>query len=203
MKLVPCTSKAPARLNGGFTKNSKFIRLILLIVTSLAMHDGAFAIPHEPTVVKELEGVVEEAVWRSGFKFMRVDLDKMHSMFRMTEREVVVEPHWIVILSDIHGIDAETVQAFSAYFLRNEPWDNIYDYKKPKDGRLLLWIPGGKDIKLKRGDRVKLSEAGLDYWEEGADISYKTILVEDGDKKTIHKFPKPKDSKKPPTIKKK
>ena len=147
--------------------------------------------------------MVEAAVWRSGFKYTRVDLDELHSVSRTTEQEIVVEAHWIVILSDVNGIDAETVQAFSAYFLRNEPWDSIYDYKEPKDGRLLLWILGGKDMKLKRGDRIAFSEAVLGYWEDGAHIGYKTTSVEDGNKKTTHKFPKPKDSKKPPTIKKK
>ncbi len=186
-----------------FHRFRMIMRVLLLIWGNLNMTDCAFAIPHEPTVVKELHGVIEAAVWRSGFKFTRVDLDELHSVSRRTEKEIVVEPHWIVILSDVKGIDAEAVQAFSALILRNEPWDSVYDYKKTKDGRLLFWIPGTKDMKLKHGDRIVLSEAVLDYWDEGAAIEYKMISVDDGNTKAVHKFPKLKDTKSPPAIKRK
>lgn len=203
MKSIPRTYKAAIRLYDGFAKRGRIVNVFIFIWINLAMYDCAIAIPREPTIVKELRGVVVAAVWRSGFKFTRVDLDELRSISRATERKISVEPHWIVILSDIHGIDARTIQEFSAYFRLNEPWDNIYDYKQPKDGRLLLWIPGGKDMKLTNGDRIELSAVTFGGWQEGADMVYKTISVEDGNMKTIHKFPKPKASKKPPAKKRK
>lgn len=180
------------------------MKAILFIWMNLAMCNCVFATPPPiPIIAKELEGVVEAAVWRSGFKFTRVDLDELHSIMRTTEEKIVVEDHWIVVLSGIKGVDAKDIQDMSSYFLRNQPWDTIYQDYNIKDGRLLLWIPAGKDIRLKEGNRIALIEFSFVGWEGGGDIAYKSISVDDGKNKAIHKFQPPKNSKKPPTKKRK
>ena len=200
---VVCTPKVLDRLSGRLDRNIRIVKVFLFIWLNVGMCDFALAIPRKPVIVKELQGVVKAAVWRSGFKYTRLDLDEMHSISRTTEEEVVVEAHWIVILADVKGIDADTVQAFSAYFLMNEPWDSIYLYKEDDDGHLLLWIPGAKDMKLKTGDRVVLSEAMLMQWDDAASCEYRTIAVDDGNRRKIHEFPKLKDTKKTPALKRK
>ena len=106
------------------------------------MYGCVFAtLPAIPIIAKELGGTIEAAVWRSGFKFTRVDLDELHSIMRTTEEEIIVEEHWIVVLSDIKGVDAKDIQYMSALYLRNQPWDMIYQDYNVRDGRLLLWGP--------------------------------------------------------------
>lgn len=161
--------------------------IVVLLIFSLTY--STYPIPPlAPLAIKELSGLVEAAVWRSGFKFTRVDLDNGNGVSMAHQGKFAIEDHWIIVLSEIKGINQDTIKELGAYFIRNEPKDNIFLDHPDKAGQVLIWIPGGKNLMLKRGKQLTLKDASFQGHDDGAEINFKSISIYDDKSKSVHEY---------------
>lgn len=149
-----------------------FIKSIILLFLISQLN----AVPSPRQKIPEISGVVVNGVWRKGFQIHRVHLTEMIEDQVEPSTEELPD-HWILILENVKGLTEKQLQEINESFLMRGPSEQLSESAK-KQGRLLLWISAGKDIKLKIGSKIKIVDLEYQSDERGGSLSYKNIIIE-------------------------
>jgi len=125
--------------------------------------------------IPELSGVVKSVSWRSGFTFTRIDFER-EGKSRKTSYNL--KEHWVVVLSEVKGIDAEAAKYIGWAFSNSEPKDAVCATYEGKANEVLVWIPGGDDLGIKPGCSVTMKNVRFQADEYGASLIYGAIAID-------------------------
>lgn len=152
-----------------------FIGIGVAILTLIGLLD-AHAIPGEKISIDKLSGVVETGAWRDDFTLNRMELRSRTDSGHVGT--YTIKKHWVLILRDVEGAPFEIINEMSLVFLRSEPADSIYFQYKKDTGRMLIWLTGDKELGIKIGSKVTISNVQFHSDEWGGGFSYDSLKVE-------------------------
>lgn len=156
--------------------------LLVIVLCWFGTVRPSFGVPRELVIIPKLTGIVKSAAWRSDFAFTRLDLEWPPGPSESIETK---KAHWVVVLTNVQGVNEAKIRSISRAFSFTEPLDaGVYASYKSNKGEMLIEIGGGKGIDIKLGSRVILEDVKFQETDRNAaagPVVYKRIIVESVD----------------------